>query len=475
MLATDATLDPLKPRTTTTTAVAPTAPKPTTTTLAGLVAAPGAPPPPAPTAPAPTAPAPSAPSAPVATTAPAPSTAPAATQLTLPKPPALPSLPTPEPVVPPEATAPPPVPTLPTPEPSVAPVAKTTQLSPLEEKTNRLASLDSTPVAATPPPLPGLPKPQAVPLPDVVGAVDQPAARPAPGTPDIGASRPPDLNPQGGTAPKPAAPGDFVTDFGPGNDLRFEQINPLATARLRQLQSGVDTAAGKLANGPDLTAAAQEKLRLLEEQSQPGFERALQQVGQKAAALGRLGAGMTTSELGDVTTTRERALSDARRQLASELAFAQGGENRANLSSLSGLEGQQYGQEAGQRAEVRGERGYQADTAQQAMENQIRQRALEEAITQGEYGRNYSTAELGLQGAGLQSQLAQGEQEAAGNTLSDLALQESLKQYGQRPGATAAAPAPTGAPAPGAPAAPKGFKWQNGVLVPLQPGEDPNY
>lgn len=455
MIATPESL--VAPTTATRTLVKP-AIAPAAVPISGLVAAPGMP---EPTAPATStikpAIAPTPPPAPAAT-APAPQPAPA------PAPP--PTAPAPLPSVAPTAPAPTALSSL---AASVQAAKAPMALSPMEQAAAKTSlyqqDVAGTPAATAPapasnpltlpkplvpniaPPAPALPRPPAPNIAPPAPTLDQP--RPGPGEPN----------------PKPT--GDFVTDFGPGDDLRYSQINPLATARLRQLQGGVDTAASKLATGPDLTAAAQDKLRLLEEQSRPAFEKALQQVGQRASALGRLGAGMTTSELGDVTVSRERSLSDARRQLASDLAFAQGGESRANLASLSGLEGQQYGQEAGQRGEVRSERGYQSATAQQTLDNQIRQKALEEALTQGAYGRNLSTAELGLQGATLQSNLAQGEQEAAAGGLSDLALQEALSHTSGGP--TATAPAGTGATAPAAGGyygeAPAGYAWVAGKLV----------
>ena len=232
--------------------------------------------------------------------------------------------------------------------------------------------------------------------------------------------------------PKPTAPG-LTPQFGPGNDLRFSQIDPTASTRLSGLQGQVSGAAGRIAGGPDLTSAAQEKLRLFEEQGEPGFQKALQAVGRKAGALGRLGAGMTTSELGDVASLRERDISQARRGLASDLAFAEGGERRANLGALSGLESQVFGQEQGARGELRGERGYQADTAQQALENRIRQRMLEESLTEGAFGRQATRAQLGLQGAGLYGEQAAQSGATAADLLQELALQETLRRTGRQP------------------------------------------
>ena len=78
----------------------------------------------------------------------------------------------------------------------------------------------------------------------------------------------------------------------------------------------------KVINAPDRGQLAQDMYGVLEERANPGFEQRLRSVGQKAAALGRVGAGLTTSELGDVETTHNRDLDLSRRQLAAEGAGA---------------------------------------------------------------------------------------------------------------------------------------------------------
>ncbi len=236
---------------------------------------------------------------------------------------------------------------------------------------------------------------------------------------------PPPAGPAGAQPGK--QPIDFLSEFGPGNDLRFTQVNPYATERLRGVQDQVTGAAGALSGAPDLTAAAQEKLRVFEEAGKRPFELALQQAAQRAAATGTLGqeaaAARITGPEG-ILATREAELARQRRSLAADTAFSEAENRRANLGSLSGLEGQLYGQEAGQRQEVRGERGYQADTAQQAQEARIRERLLEESLAgQG--------AERQLAGAQLYGQQAEAGGQTAADLLSELAYQEQLKKLRQ--------------------------------------------
>lgn len=74
----------------------------------------------------------------------------------------------------------------------------------------------------------------------------------------------------------------------------------------------------KVVNAPDRGQLAQDMYGVLEERANPGFQQRLRSVGQKAAALGRVKAGLTTSELGDVEAVHNRDLDLSRRQLAAE-------------------------------------------------------------------------------------------------------------------------------------------------------------
>lgn len=76
-------------------------------------------------------------------------------------------------------------------------------------------------------------------------------------------------------------------------------------------------------SAPDRQALALQTLEALEAQSLPAYEQAQRQVGQKAAALGRIGSGVTTNELGDLALQREKALGQQRSLLSAEAAAAQ--------------------------------------------------------------------------------------------------------------------------------------------------------
>lgn len=127
----------------------------------------------------------------------------------------------------------------------------------------------------------------------------------------------------------------------------------------------------RLGGAPDRRTMAADTFNLLREESRPAYEQDLRTVGQRAGALGRVGAGMTTNELTDVYTTRERDLDLNQRRLALEAGNLEmsdmlgrldassaaasrfGDEDRANATMSQSL-----------RDEGRQERGYQADREQ---------------------------------------------------------------------------------------------------------------
>lgn len=191
-----------------------------------------------------------------------------------------------------------------------------------------------------------------------------------------------------------SAPMTQFSNFGPDKNLIGQQISPTTDPRLRRMQGLTNQAALSLSSAPNLQEAALQRFEGLRSASEPQYQQALQDVGRRAASLGRVGAGMTTSELGDLTLQREKYLGDVQKQLAGETAMQEESNRLARLYGLSGLEGQLYGQGAGERSELRGERDYQYGLERQGLEDQIRQRLMEESLTQGQWGRQMGLAGL---------------------------------------------------------------------------------
>ncbi len=182
-----------------------------------------------------------------------------------------------------------------------------------------------------------------------------------------------------GTQP-PTPPGaqEPFSDFGPGNDLRGTQINPAANPRLQDVQSQVDILRNRLTGAPDLTQAGLERMRVFEEESERPFQERLRGLGQRFAALGRIGSGQNEVELGRALNEREADLSRNRRLIAGELASQEGQERRANVGTAADIERQLYGQGGQGRDELREERAYQ---------DLLARRAMEDALLRGGYER----------------------------------------------------------------------------------------
>ncbi len=216
--------------------------------------------------------------------------------------------------------------------------------------------------------------------------------------------------PVNSTAPAIGGAGPSTT-FGPGNNLINRQFNPTPSGRLQGTQGQVDTATGNVAgfqqgrfqgiapgqaeagigagtfgqgadtaaaragitqdlaslrSGPSRGELAQQTFSQLQEVGEPAFRKRLQNVGRKASAFGRIGSGVTTSELGDVLQNRERDLDLARRGLSTEAAGLEIGDRFSRLGATRGAAGQLFGQDVtgagiqqGLRGEARGERGFQ--------------------------------------------------------------------------------------------------------------------
>ena len=119
------------------------------------------------------------------------------------------------------------------------------------------------------------------------------------------------------------------TPYGPGNTLRNQQIAPQGLGGVGGEMSPQATRARELASmdlenlgGPDRGQIASDTLRRLIADTEPAFQQELRGVGQRSAALGRLGSGMTTSDLGDVSQRRNQAITSEAGRLADEAASA---------------------------------------------------------------------------------------------------------------------------------------------------------
>lgn len=110
--------------------------------------------------------------------------------------------------------------------------------------------------------------------------------------------------------------------------------SPEAQAARAAAMSGLSSLTG----APNRAQLASDAFNLIQQRGQPQYQQDLRSVGQKAAALGRIGAGMTTNDLTDVFSQRERDLDLSSKELANTAA-GQELADRTNIlnSSLGAL------------------------------------------------------------------------------------------------------------------------------------------
>jgi hypothetical protein len=110
------------------------------------------------------------------------------------------------------------------------------------------------------------------------------------------------------------------------------QINPADNPRLQAVQAQLDKALQGL-EGPDRGQIARDIFQGLEEDFGEQRERGIRRIGEKAGALGRIGSGGVTTELG----TLEESIGKQRSRAMRELAAGAAGESlQDRLRALGG-------------------------------------------------------------------------------------------------------------------------------------------
>jgi hypothetical protein len=185
--------------------------------------------------------------------------------------------------------------------------------------------------------------------PGTIGDPITPAPAIAPTGPNIGIVPPP-----GGLA-TPAVPYAETKTFGPGDDLRTTQIAP-----------------GQQANRYKI---AGERFDQFAQETEPEYMKAIRKATQAAAAHGRLGSGMLTTDYGNLADRRASEMDRVRRSFLTDALEGSIGDDRYS------------------REELRGERAYQHGLGRES---------IGDRITEAELGDRLATS-------GLQRRLAAGE------------------------------------------------------------------
>lgn len=139
---------------------------------------------------------------------------------------------------------------------------------------------------------------------------------------------------------------------------------------LRDLMSQMGTDLGNL---PDRSTLAKEQMDLYNTEAQEMLDQRVRGIGREAAAFGRIGSGVTTSKVGDAYAEAEKNRAREEARLANETAGLRQRDMLGALSGISSIQSLLSGQDVGRRNEVRGERGYANNLAQQQLQNRIQQ------------------------------------------------------------------------------------------------------
>src|SRR5690606_22364387 len=160
-----------------------------------------------------------------------------------------------------------------------------------------------------------------------------------------------------------------LSQFGPGQDLISTQISPIgftpseAAERARALTlQGLES----LFAPRDRAALASQQFQNLLEQAAEARQTGVRDIGRAAAALGRIGAGITTSQLGDLEERIQTQIAREASRLAAETAGQELADRLARFQAALGAGGQLRGEDLAEarfgqslRDELRGERAYQ--------------------------------------------------------------------------------------------------------------------
>lgn len=297
------------------------------------------------------------------------------------------------------------------------------------------------------------------------GTTPRPAARPLQRGSGFPRPTPPTLPPvePSRITPMPSIPA-VGSPFGPGNDLRFRQVDPQASARTVRAGEATDAAAAQvagfdpaartsaladdaqkrlalsdvgfsavdtdlaageairpedsadmaafrgmradaarnLASGPSRSEIAMRELDAFDMESSPQIRDQMQAVARKAAALGRTGMGETSFEASQpfVDFLTRRAALESR--LAGQTAEGEIQDRQNVLNASRGLVGEEEQIGAGRRGELRGERAYGTAIDESNLGRRIEERNTELGLAERNVGRQYDARRAALEaGMGL--------------------------------------------------------------------------
>ena len=174
------------------------------------------------------------------------------------------------------------------------------------------------------------------------------------------------------------------------------QYNAVSSPLLSQSQDAQRSLLDRLSNGPDYLSQARSALNDFDTSQQPVLAAQRRLVGQKAAALGRIGSGGVTTDLGNLQSDYERNRQLTANQLIQGALDRSQQDRYATLGAATGIQGQQYAQGAAERANQQG-------VAQQGIQNRANQYGTEQGTmnTRNQLGLNLGALGTGYNPSGV--------------------------------------------------------------------------
>lgn len=170
--------------------------------------------------------------------------------------------------------------------------------------------------------------------------------------------------------------------YSPDSNLIASQVTPGPDPRLAAYQSALDQIMGKITNGPDRLALAQQYYDTFDKATEPAFSHSLTDATDEAAAHGRLQSGQLTNRYGDLTQQRLLDKETQKRILLNDAVAGTIGDTQNAFSDISGAEGKVFGEGEANRGELRTERDFQTQQAQKAVMQRILEQQAEAGQTQ---------------------------------------------------------------------------------------------
>lgn len=259
------------------------------------------------------------------------------------------------------------------------------------------------------------------------------------------------------TADPRAAEHDLAGDRGlAAQDAAPDIAPPSSNPRLLKFQQLTDDLLAQMRTQPDRLGLAKQYWDVFQDQTEGDYQRSLTDATNRGAAHGWMGSGMLTNSYGDLSERRARDMNAARGRLIADATAGTIGDRQRTYENFAAAERNAFGQAGadvdelqeerearrrlidahyGQadrsldrgrmdRAETRGERGYQSDKANEALIRRILQQQEERAAEQQNYNQAAGNFGAGNTGDPTDVYLSAADQQAlqAAAAAGDVAL-----------------------------------------------------